>query len=89
MEEKCIVRKIPAIKGHYGERWYIIKNGTQEVEDFFNMISLWPSYICGATRAEDLSGYELPLGVTLNLEDSLIKHMFDKLGIEIEDWEKN
>ena len=84
MKSKCIVKRVPEIKGCYGERWFIIKNGTDEVHQFFNLISLWHTGVYSSKDEGFIKGYELPMGFTLNIEDPFISYIFNKLNIEVD-----
>lgn len=82
LERKCTVQKIPEVTGCYGERWFI-RNGDTKVHQFFETISLWPTSVYSSEDKDFIKGYELPIGLTLNINDPLIKFVFEKLKIEI------
>lgn len=78
----CTIQRIPAVDGCYGERWFI-RNGNAKVHQFFDIISLWPTSVYSSEDKDFIKGYELPVGCSLNIDDPLIKFVFEKLEIEI------
>lgn len=81
--EKIIVKRIPMIKGCYGER-LLVNTKYEDVNNFVKLISLWTNNSYQEEGNHRSVLYELPVGVSVKT-NSCLQLAFTRLGVDFQD----
>lgn len=77
------IRRIPAVKGVYGER-IVVNSKLSDIYAFFKLISVWSDNNWLEPDGTTTTMWELPIGISIT-NNELIKNAIKRANINVEE----